>query len=141
MISAVELYDAQLTSCSRAGGGSLRARLDTGAAIGLPLARWLSPVTAIDQQILARVLEPVIDIGCSPGRHLQALARRGVPVLGVDVSAVAVAIAHCRGARAIRASVFDELPGSGRWRTALLLDGNIGIGGDPAALLAGSGTC
>jgi hypothetical protein len=34
------------------------------------------------------------------------------------------------------ASVFDELPGSGRWRTALLLDGNIGIGGAPARLLA-----
>jgi hypothetical protein len=32
--------------------------------------------------------------------------------------------------------VFDELPGSGSWHTALLLDGNIGIGGTPARLLA-----
>jgi hypothetical protein len=31
--------------------------------------------------------------------------------------------------------VFDPIVGEGRWRTVLLLDGNIGIGGDPAALL------
>jgi hypothetical protein len=32
--------------------------------------------------------------------------------------------------------VFDRLPGEGRWPHALLIDGNIGIGGDPTALLA-----
>lgn len=32
-------------------------------------------------------------------------------------------------------SVFDRLPGTGRWGTVLLLDGNLGIGGDPVALL------
>ena len=31
--------------------------------------------------------------------------------------------------------VFDDLPGEGRWRTALLADGNVGIGGDPVQLL------
>jgi hypothetical protein len=31
--------------------------------------------------------------------------------------------------------VFRPLPGEGRWATALLLDGNVGIGGDPVALL------
>jgi hypothetical protein len=31
--------------------------------------------------------------------------------------------------------VFDHVPGTGRWATVLLADGNIGIGGDPAALL------
>jgi hypothetical protein len=33
-------------------------------------------------------------------------------------------------------SVFAEVPRAGSWATALLLDGNIGIGGAPAALLA-----
>ncbi len=32
-------------------------------------------------------------------------------------------------------SVFDPLPGAGRWGSALLLDGNLGIGGDPVRLL------
>jgi hypothetical protein len=31
--------------------------------------------------------------------------------------------------------VFAPLPGHGRWHHVLLADGNIGIGGDPAALL------
>jgi hypothetical protein len=35
----------------------------------------------------------------------------------------------------LEASIFDRLPGAGRWRSALLLDGNIGIGGRPDALL------
>jgi hypothetical protein len=32
-------------------------------------------------------------------------------------------------------SVFDAVPGAGSWATALLLDGNIGIGGCPVRLL------
>lgn len=39
------------------------------------------------------------------------------------------------GGTALHRSVFDSLPGEGRWDTGLLIDGNIGIGGDPAALL------
>jgi hypothetical protein len=31
------------------------------------------------------------------------------------------------------------VPGTGRWMTVLLADGNIGIGGDPAALLRRAG--
>jgi hypothetical protein len=58
-----------------------------------------------------------------------------VLALGVDVSAVAVRLARARGATAIERSIFDRLPGAGTWGSALLLDGNIGIGGRPAALL------
>jgi hypothetical protein len=53
--------------------------------------------------------------------------------VGVDVSPVAVALARRRGAAVLEASIFDRLPGA--WRTALLIDGNIGIGGRPDALL------
>jgi hypothetical protein len=35
--------------------------------------------------------------------------------------------------------VWADVPGAGAWRTALLLDGNIGIGGAPAALLRRAG--
>ena len=36
---------------------------------------------------------------------------------------------------ALRRDVFEPLPGEGRWAHALLIDGNIGIGGDPVRLL------
>jgi hypothetical protein len=32
-------------------------------------------------------------------------------------------------------SVFDPLPAEGRWDHVLLVDGNVGIGGDPVTLL------
>jgi SAM-dependent methyltransferase len=63
------------------------------------------------------------------------LAHRGVAVLGIDVVPEAVAQTRARGASALHRDVFDRLPGEGRWTCALLADGNIGIGGDPVALL------
>jgi SAM-dependent methyltransferase len=71
-----------------------------------------------------------------PWRHLHALARRGVFGLGVDLCPAAVELARGRGANAIVGSIFGEVPYAGRWRSALLLDGNIGIGGRPARLVA-----
>ena len=113
----------------------LHAWLGDGRRVPLPVSRWLGPPAPEEEAVLARARGPVLDVGCGPGRHVLALHRRGVLALGVDVSAGAVRVARRRGAPAMVGSVFAALPGAGRWRTALLLDGNIGIGGDPAALL------
>jgi hypothetical protein len=51
------------------------------------------------------------------------------------VSAAAVATTRLRGAPAMHTSVFGLVPSAGEWGTALLLDGNIGIGGNARALL------
>ena len=63
------------------------------------------------------------------------LIERGVPALGVDQSATAVGLARRSGAPALRRDVFDPLPGTGRWQTVLLADGNVGLGGDPRRVL------
>ncbi len=97
--------------------------------------RWRGPADAVDERALAGLAGPVLDVGCGPGRHLHALARRGVFGLGVDLSPVAVGLARGAGAHAIVGSIFDELPRTGDWGSALLLDGNIGIGGCPDRLL------
>jgi SAM-dependent methyltransferase len=39
----------------------------------------------------------VLDVGCGPGRHAHALARRGLRVVGVDVAARFVALAAAAG--------------------------------------------
>lgn len=68
---------------------------------------------------------------------MRALRRRGEEVLGIDISPVAVRLAQRRGAHPVlRGDVFAPVPRAGWWQTALLLDGNLGIGGDPVALLA-----
>jgi SAM-dependent methyltransferase len=124
-----ELYGAAL------GNGPLYVRTEDGTCRDLPLEQWLGPLRAADAGVLDRALGPVLDVGCGPGRHVLALARRGVLALGVDVTPAAVRCARARGAAVVLGSVFAPVPGAGHWRTALLLDGNIGIGGRPVVLL------
>jgi SAM-dependent methyltransferase len=88
-----------------------------------------------DDSLLCRCAGPTLDVGAGPGRLTIALAERGVPALGIDIMPYAVALARSAGALALQRDVFGALPGAGRWSTVLLADGNIGIGGDPAALL------
>jgi SAM-dependent methyltransferase len=85
--------------------------------------------------LLDRCEGPTLDIGSGPGRLTVALAERGIPALGIDITPYAVGLARSSGALVLLRDVFDRVPGTGRWATVLLADGNIGIGGDPAALL------
>jgi SAM-dependent methyltransferase len=138
--SAVEpaglLYGRLLASVAAGGTEEAAYRVADGRVRALPLRRWLGPVDAVDRALLDHAVAPVLDIGCGPGRHLAALAAAGHAGLGLDLSPVAVRIARDRGAEVILRSVFADVPRAGTWRTALLLDGNIGIGGRPEALLA-----
>ncbi|MBM4793738.1 methyltransferase domain-containing protein [Streptomyces sioyaensis] len=126
----------------RAGRGPLYLRRlaprahGTAELLPLDVERFCAAPDAADTGVLHRCTGPVLDVGCGPGRLVAALAARGTPALGVDVSPVAVARTRRLGGTALRRSVFDRLPGEGRWGTVLLMDGNVGIGGDPAALLA-----
>jgi SAM-dependent methyltransferase len=102
----------------------------------LPVADWSGAVDAGDLALVAQCRGTTLDIGCGPGRMTRALAEAGHAVLGIDVVPEAVAMTRRRGGVALVRDVFAALPGEGRWGTALLADGNIGIGGDPQALLA-----
>ena len=110
-------------------------RADDGTALPLDPDRWHAEPTSDEERMLASMAGPVLDVGCGPGRLVVGLARRGAVALGLDPAPAAVTIARSRGAAVLQKSVFDPLPGQGRWRTILLADGNIGIGGDPVRLL------
>ncbi len=101
----------------------------------LPMARWVSAADASDDVLLALCDGPTLDVGCGPGRLTERLADLGHVTLGVDVVEGAVRRTRSRGVSAVQRDVFERLPGEGRWRTVLLADGNIGIGGDPVTLL------
>ncbi|OEV03866.1 class I SAM-dependent methyltransferase [Streptomyces oceani] len=119
----------------RTGRGPLFLRRTDGWLLPLDVERWCAHADFADLTVLQRCTGSVLDIGCGPGRMVDALARTGTLALGVDASPFAVARTRLRGVDALCRSVFEPLPGEGRWESALLLDGNIGIGGDPAALL------
>jgi SAM-dependent methyltransferase len=97
--------------------------------------RWRSEPDASDEVLLTRCRGTTVDIGCGPGRMTHALLARGIAALGIDVVPEAIHQARERGGVALRRDIFDAIPGEGRWSTALLADGNIGIGGDPVRLL------
>ena len=114
---------------------ALCLRDERGVVVADNCQRWLGEAAAEDERLLDQAVGPVLDIGCGPGRHVLALARRGVDCLGIDVTPSAVDLARSRGAAVVEASIFHAVPRTGIWATGLLLDGNIGIGGDPVALL------
>lgn len=116
-------------------GSALTARHADGVIEDLAVHRWLADADPVDERLVDRARGPVLDVGCGPGRHVHALVQRGVAALGLDASPSAVRIASERGAEAVHGDVFTHGLELGVWETVLLLDGNLGIGGDPAALL------
>lgn len=126
------VMDAAATS-----GEELSARLVSsgGREIRLAVRRWHSEPGGEEQRVLDRAISPVLDIGCGPARHTLALMERGLDTLGIDCCSASVQLASSRGARVLMRSVFGSVPREGRWATALLLDGNVGIGGEPERLL------
>jgi SAM-dependent methyltransferase len=135
---ALELYGTELLRASlrQSGPGALRLVDHAGEELPLEIGRYVGVPGREDSGVLRRAQAPVLDVGCGPARHALALGRSGVMAVGVDISPLAVQLARRRGATVIEASVFDPLPLEGAWGSALLLDGNIGIGGCPESLLA-----
>jgi SAM-dependent methyltransferase len=123
------------TTALTTGKGPLSLRSRDGRLLSLCVERWCAGPGAGDRTVIERCEGAVLDIGCGPGRFVTALARAGHRTLGIDVSPAAVRRTLRNGGSALVRSVFDPVPREGRWNTALLVDGNIGIGGDPATLL------
>ena len=130
-----QYQDALHRDAQRERAVALALRTADGRALPLHVSRWCGPPDAADEELLSHCRGPVLDVGCGPGRLTVALTERGIPALGVDISRAAVARTRQAGAPALVRSVFDPLPGRGRWATVLLADGNIGIGGVPVRLL------
>lgn len=135
------LYDRAL------GGERCWIRHDDGEIRALPTHRWLGarcradgePVDTLDEVFDEAVTQmcdgPTIELGCGPGRLVARLFERGIFALGIDRSAAAIRLAGRGGAPALLGNVFEPLPGMGRWQTVLLVDGNVGLGGDPRRIL------
>lgn len=128
-------FGAQMRMAARGTRVSALLEHADGVRTSMDWRRWCSRPDDADASVLARVHGTTLDVGCGPGRLTVALAARGHAVLGIDVTPNAVSLTRAAGGVALHRSVFTHIPGEGRWDTALLIDGNVGIGGDPVALL------
>ncbi|XVV15690.1 class I SAM-dependent methyltransferase [Actinoplanes sp. CA-131856] len=133
--AALGLYERALARATAGQDATLALRDVHGREHRVDAAGWCGEARDGDGGLLDRCSGATLDVGCGPGRLTSALLSRGRAALGIDVSAAAVRLARERGALALRRDVFASVPGHGRWEHLLLADGNVGIGGDPAALL------
>lgn len=130
MNSAAEAFDAAFAS------DACDFVLSDGHVEPLDLTMWSGTADSSDHELFIDHCDgPTIDVGCGPGRLVEALAERQIAVLGIDVSTAAIDMTRARGGAAVLRDVFEHLPGEGLWNYAILADGNIGIGGDPVRLL------
>ncbi len=119
----------------REEGRGWSLRVAGGGTSPLRVHDWTCESRPGDDDLLSLCAGTVLDVGCGPGRLTAALRRAGRRALGIDVAPAAVSLARARGAEALELDVFGPVPDTGAWGTVLLADGNIGIGGDPVALL------
>lgn len=111
------LYDRAL------GGERCWVRHEDGELRARPAHRWLgdrcpggasrdASDEVFDEAVARMCTGPTIELGCGPGRLVARLIWRGIPALGID------------------------RPATGLWQTVLLVDGNVGPGGDPRRIPA-----
>jgi SAM-dependent methyltransferase len=72
----------------------------------------------------------VLDLGAGAGRHSLHLQAMGHEVTAVDSSPGAVAVCRARGIRDVRLADLTRFRSHRRWRTLLLMCGNLGLAGD-----------
>ncbi|MGH2767985.1 MAG: class I SAM-dependent methyltransferase [Actinomycetota bacterium] len=85
----------------------------------------------------------LLDVGCGPGRHAVELARRGVQVVGIDISPDFLSVARRRAAEArVAVSFFEldasELPFEEEFDAVIsVCEGAFGLGLDDLGILRG----
>jgi SAM-dependent methyltransferase len=106
-------------------------RVAPGRRLAHDLAAYFAPVTGHERALLDLAKGPVLDVGCGPARHARLLQARGLTAIGLDRSRLALGLARSLGLRYwLHADALSgPLPAV---RTALLLDGNLGMAGTPA---------
>jgi SAM-dependent methyltransferase len=70
----------------------------------------------------------VLDIGCGAGRHAIYLQERGLDVLGIDTSPLAIKVCKLRGLKKAKCLSIDQISQKlGRFDTLLMLGNNFGL--------------
>jgi SAM-dependent methyltransferase len=118
-----EVYEGAL-----AGLGHAEIEHADGRSAPLRVDRWFGAIAG-DDTLLDRCAGPTLDVGSGPGRLTVALAERGLPALGIDITPYAVELTRAAGGLALRRDVFERVPGLGRWRALVEVQPPGGPGG------------
>jgi len=77
------------------------------------------------------VIGKVLDIGCGAGRHVLWLQRKGIDVLGIDKSPMAVRVCKLRGAKNVKVISIEKIDklSPRLFNTILMMGNNFGLFG------------
>lgn len=123
-------------SAGKLGQTLILERDDGSSGPALQPAEFFAPPDAWpewEQQSLAAVSGPVLDLGAAAGRHSLFLQQAGHEVIAVDHSPGAVDVCRARGVLDVRLSDLTDPPEDRRWGAVLLMCGNLGLVGDRRA--------
>ncbi len=85
-----------------------------------------------EKQALRHARGNVLDIGCGGGRHSLYLQKKGLQVLGIDASPLAIKVCKLQGLRKARVISIEQVnPRLGRFDTILMLGNNFGLFHNP----------
>lgn len=74
----------------------------------------------------------VLDVGCGAARHALYLQRKGMDVLGIDTSPLAVKVCRRRGLKNVKVMSLNQVgPALGTFDTVLMLGNNFGLFANP----------
>jgi len=82
----------------------------------------------IEQKAMQFVKGRVLDIGCGAGRHSLYLQKKGLDVLGIDISPLAVKVCKSRGLKKVKVMSIEEVdfkPNS--FDTTIMMGNNFGL--------------
>jgi SAM-dependent methyltransferase len=93
-----------------------------------PYRKW----PQVEREAVRQARGRVLDAGCGAGRVVLYLQERGLDVVGVDVSPLALEVARRRGAKDVRELSITRLGSSlGRFDTIAMFGNNFGLFGSP----------
>jgi SAM-dependent methyltransferase len=96
---AADLLGAAMVDFAAGRRAQAWLRVAPGRRLAHDLGAYFAPVTAHERALLDLVEGPVLDVGCGPARHARLLQARGVTVIGLDRSLLALELARSLGLR------------------------------------------
>jgi SAM-dependent methyltransferase len=118
--------------------GAVIERSDGAVEPFAPLASYFAPLRswpARQRKALRLARGKVLDVGCGGGRVALHLQRKGLEVVGIDVSPGAVNVCRMQGLKKARLlSAAQVTPALGVFDTVVMYGNNFGVLGNPPAM-------
>lgn len=134
----VDLFGRVLQDCYRGVSSEYYLRRDDGRLDRDSSARYFRSWDVLPEHqrcLLGHARGRVLDVGAGAGQHALALQQRGLEVLAIDCSPLAIEVCRARGVQ--QARVMDGLRlalTEHSFDSVLLLGNNIGLAGTPDGL-------